>query len=184
MPSARRRPAAEAAAHAILIVYTIIALAPVILVAMNSFKSRAAIFGEPLVPPGSETFSLIGYKTVFARGDFLLYFQNSLIVTLVSLALIVVFGAMAAFALSEYRFPFNRLIGLYMAIGIMIPVRLGTVALLKLMVAAGLANTLTALILVYTAQDCRWRSMFSRNSCARCPTISKTQRGSMGCRNM
>jgi raffinose/stachyose/melibiose transport system permease protein len=39
----------------------------------------------------------------------------------------------------------------------MIPIRLGTVAILQLMVAGGLVNTLTALILVYTAQGCRWR---------------------------
>jgi raffinose/stachyose/melibiose transport system permease protein len=149
--SARRNLSAEAAAHAILILYTIIALAPVILVVMNSFKSKAAIFGAPLVPPGLDTFSVIGYKTVFARGNFALYFENSLIVTIVSLVLIVIFGAMAAFALSEYRFKLNRLTGLYMAIGIMIPIRLGTVAILKIMVGLGLANTLLSLILVYTA---------------------------------
>jgi raffinose/stachyose/melibiose transport system permease protein len=59
---------------------------------------------------------------------------------------------MAAFALSEYRFRGNALVGLYMAIGIMIPIRLGTVAILQGMVASGLVNTLTALVLVYTAQ--------------------------------
>lgn len=42
--------------------------------------------------------------------------------------------------------------GLYLPLGIMIPIRLGTVAILQLMVASGLVNTLTALILVYTAQ--------------------------------
>jgi raffinose/stachyose/melibiose transport system permease protein len=42
--------------------------------------------------------------------------------------------------------------GLYLALGIMIPIRLGTVAILQLMVASGLVNTLLALILVYTAQ--------------------------------
>lgn len=152
MRSARRNRLAEIAAHAVLILYTIIALAPVILVTMNSFKSKAAIFGAPLVPPGPDTFSAIGYHTVFARGNFALYFENSLIVTIVSLALIVVFGAMSAFALSEYRFKLNRLTALYMAIGIMIPIRLGTVAILKIMVGLGLANTLLALILVYTAQ--------------------------------
>ena len=46
----------------------------------------------------------------------------------------------------------NALMGLYLALGIMIPIRLGTVAILQLMVASGLVNTLTALILVYTAQ--------------------------------
>ena len=139
-------------AHAILIAYTVIALFPVVLVIINSFKSRQAIFREPMMPPTAGTFDLIGYVTVMKQGDFLLYFQNSLIVTVVSLFLVLLFGAMAAFALSEYRFRGNALMGLYLALGIMIPIRLGTVAILQLMVKSGLVNTLTALVLVYTAQ--------------------------------
>ncbi|GAB1582932.1 carbohydrate ABC transporter permease [Phyllobacterium phragmitis] len=140
------------AAHAILIAYTVIALFPVVVVLINSFKSRNAIFRTPLQPPTPETFSLIGYETVLNQGNFFLYFQNSLIVTVVSIALVLIFGAMAAFALSEYRFRGNTLMGLYLALGIMIPIRLGTVSILELMVASGLVNTLTSLILVYTAQ--------------------------------
>jgi len=102
--------------------------------------------------PTPSTFSLVGYQTVLGQGDFATYFQNSFVVTIVSILLVLLFGAMAAFALSEYRFRGNTLLGLYMAIGIMIPIRLGTVAILQGMVAAGLVNTLTALVLVYTAQ--------------------------------
>lgn len=140
------------AVHAALIAYTLVALFPVFLTIANSFKSRNAIFREPLAIPTPETFSLIGYETVLKQGDFVGYFQNSIIVTVVSIALVLLFGAMAAFALSEYRFRGNTLMGLYLALGIMIPIRLGTVAILQGMVAADLVNTLTALILVYTAQ--------------------------------
>jgi len=140
------------AAHAVLLLYTLIALFPVFVIVVNSFKSRRAIFAEPLAFPTPETFSLIGYQTVTRQGDFILYFQNSLIVTVASLFCVLLFGAMAAFALSEYRFRGATLMGLYLALGIMIPIRLGTVAILQLMVASGLVNTLTALILVYTAQ--------------------------------
>ena len=140
------------AAHAILLTYTVIALFPVIIIVINSFKSRDAIFRSPLSFPTSETFSLIGYDTVMKQGDFFHYFFNSLTVTTLSLAFVCLFGAMAAFALSEYRFKGNMLMGLYLALGIMIPIRLGTVAILQLMVASHLVNTLTALILVYTAQ--------------------------------
>jgi raffinose/stachyose/melibiose transport system permease protein len=94
----------------------------------------------------------VGYQTVMKQGDFFLYFQNSFIVTVGSLTLILLFGAMAAFALSEYRFRGNMLMGLYLALGIMIPIRIGTVAILEMMVSTGLVNTLWALILVYTAQ--------------------------------
>ncbi len=140
-----------ALAHAALIAYTIIALFPVVIILINSFKTRKAIFRHPLQPPTPDTFSLIGYETVLKQGDYLHYFQNSLIVTVGSLFFILLFGAMAAFALSEYRFRGNTLMGLYLAIGIMIPIRLGTVAILQFMVATGLVNTLAALILVYTA---------------------------------
>lgn len=152
MNSAHRSLFRSIAAHGILITYTIIALFPVFVILINSFKSRKAIFREPLALPNQDSFSLIGYETVFKQGDFLLYFQNSLIVTLVSLFCVLLFGAMAAFALSEYRFRGNSLMALYLALGIMIPIRLGTVAILQLMVSTGLVNTRTALILVYTAQ--------------------------------
>jgi raffinose/stachyose/melibiose transport system permease protein len=152
MRSARHSISRTAAAHAILITYTIIALFPVFVIVLNSFKTRAAIFSQPLSLPNTSTFSLAGYETVWNQGNFLLYFQNSVIVTVASLFCVLLFGAMAAFALSEYRFRGNSLVGLYLALGIMIPIRLGTVAILQLIVGAGLVNTLLALILVYTAQ--------------------------------
>jgi raffinose/stachyose/melibiose transport system permease protein len=152
MAQARTSLGRSVAAHAVLITYTLIALFPVFVIVVNSFKSRKAIFSDPLAIPTASTFDLVGYTTVLKQGDFFLYFQNSMIVTVASLFFVLLFGAMAAFALSEYRFRGNMLMGLYLALGIMIPIRLGTVAILELMVASGLVNTLMALILVYTAQ--------------------------------
>lgn len=140
------------AVHLALIAYTAIALGPLLLILLNAFKTRRAIFADPLGFPDARTFTTIGFNAVFNKSEFGLYFGNSLVVTLVSLALIVVIGAMAAWALSEYRFPGNTLIGLYMAIGIMVPIRLGSVSILRMMVELDLVNTLTALVLVYVAQ--------------------------------
>ncbi len=152
MSNARQSRLTTAAAHGVLIAYMLIALFPVGIILINSFKTRRDIFAAPLSLPDADSFSLIGYQTVLKQGDFVLYFQNSMIVTVASLFFILIFGAMAAFALAEYRFPGNRLMGLYLALGIMIPIRIGTVAILELMVQTGLVNTLMALILVYTAQ--------------------------------
>ncbi|WP_340584084.1 carbohydrate ABC transporter permease [Brucella pseudintermedia] len=152
MSKARTSPLRTTLVHAALIFYMLIAVFPVALTLINSFKDRNAIFRTPLQFPTPESFSLIGYETVLKQGSFLTYFQNSTIVTVASIFFVILFGAMAAFSLAEYRFKGNTLMGLYLAIGIMIPIRLGTVALLQGMVAAGLVNTLTALILVYTAQ--------------------------------
>jgi raffinose/stachyose/melibiose transport system permease protein len=138
--------------HAALLTYTAIALFPIFLVIVNSFKARKAIFREPLALPNPDTFSLEGYITVWERSGFPIYFRNSLTVTVVSIICILLFGSMAAYALSEYKFRGNTLLGLYLALGIMIPIRLGTVGILRLVVAMGLVNNLMALILVYIAQ--------------------------------
>jgi len=138
--------------HIFLVFYSLIALFPIFLIIMNSFKERKAIFKTPYFFPTAETFSLKGYETLFDRARFEIYFLNSTIVVVVSMVLILLFGAMAAYALAEYDFPGNPLLGLYLSIGIMIPIRLGSVGILKLIVKLGLINTLTALILVYVAQ--------------------------------
>lgn len=148
----RKKPRASIAGiHIALIIYTMVAMGPLLMIVMNSLKSRRAIFDSPFALPTSETFSLKGYETVFERAAFERYFFNSMVLTVVTVVAVVLFGAMAAHALAEYRFPGNTLMGLYLAVGVMIPIRLGTVSILKLMVNLNLVNTLFALILVYTA---------------------------------
>jgi raffinose/stachyose/melibiose transport system permease protein len=140
------------AVHAVLIAYCALAAGPILLVVMNSFKARNAIFGSPVSPPTPDTFSLIGYAKVLRAAHVGGYFANSMIVTLVSMALVLLFGAMAAWALTEYRFRGSTILALFLSIGIMVPIRLGSVAILTMMREAGLNDTLTALILVYVAQ--------------------------------
>ncbi len=138
-------------AYLVMIGFATLALFPVVLTFFNAFKTRRAIFTSPLMPPTPATFSTVGFETVFERTNFGWYMVNSLVVTLVSMALILLLGSMAAWALSEYNFRGNTVLGLYLALGIMIPIRLGTVSILRLVVGLGLINSLTALILVYTA---------------------------------
>ena len=137
--------------HAVLLFYTFLALGPILLIISNSLKSRKAIFDDAFSMPSPSTFDLAGYDTVLSGSNFDVYFRNSFIVTVVSVILVVLLSSMAAFALTEYDFRGNTLLSLYLAIGIMIPIRLGTVSILKLMVSLNLVNTLWALILVYTA---------------------------------
>jgi raffinose/stachyose/melibiose transport system permease protein len=146
-----RRVAARVGPHVVLIAYTLVACGPIALIIMNSLKTRRAIFGEPFAPPTAGTVDVVGYETVFTRGSFGLYFFNSFVVTVGAVFLVLLFGAMAAFALAEYDFRGRALLALYLAVGIMIPIRLGTVSILRLLVNMGLVNSLTGLVVVYTA---------------------------------
>ena len=148
-----RRHASAFAVHAILGLYTLLAVLPIVLVVMNSFKARRAIFNTPLRPPLPSNFDPIGYSKVFGDSSLPLYYLNSITVTVGTIFLTLLFGAMAAWSLTEYKFRWNTVLALYLSIGIMVPIRLGSVAIIQLVAEMNLINTLTALILVYTAQN-------------------------------
>jgi raffinose/stachyose/melibiose transport system permease protein len=148
-----KKPASAFAVHAILALYTALALAPIILVIMNSFKAKRAIFNTPLQPPMPWNVDLIGYYKVFGDSSVGTYYLNSITVTVGTIFFTLLFGAMAAWALTEYRFRWNTLLALFLSIGIMVPIRLGSVSIIQLVSDLNLINTLTALVLVYTAQN-------------------------------
>jgi raffinose/stachyose/melibiose transport system permease protein len=147
--------------HLILIPYSFLALFPLAIIITNSFKDRRDLFRHPYSPPVwfsfdegfhvVNMFSTSGYSQVFDRANVFLYFFNSIVVTGLALFLILLTGSMISFALSEYRFRGSRLLSLYMVLGIMIPIRLGTVSLIGITRSLGIYNSLAALILVYSA---------------------------------
>ncbi len=139
--------------HGLLIFFVLLALGPICVVILNSFKTTPAIFGGPFDLPTAATFGVDGYIRVFTRGNFLLNYRNSLIVTVSTIVLTVVLSALAAYGLTEYRLKITPVIAALFVVGIMLPIRLGTVPILKIMITWGLVDTLTALILVYTAMS-------------------------------
>jgi raffinose/stachyose/melibiose transport system permease protein len=138
--------------HIALIAYSILALFPVLLVILNAFKDKLTIFSAPYALPNRQTFTLEGFRTLEATANFPAYFLNSFLVTAGSLLLVILVSSMAAFAIAEYTFRLNTFLALYLSIGIMVPIRLGTIGILQLAVNLDLVNTLWILILVYTAQ--------------------------------
>lgn len=150
------------AGYVVLVLYSLLAVLPILVVILNSFKDRRAIFRTPYALPGLSEFSLgeqllivpgsiSGYEVVTTRTSFLTYYWNSFFVTTTMLILVLAFGSMAAYALSEYEFPGNRLMGLYLAVGIMIPIRLGTVSIIRIMQTLNLQGTIWSLIILYVA---------------------------------
>src|SRR5882724_5286232 len=89
--------------HALLFLFVILAIGPVFIVIINSLKTTPAIFGGPFDLPTARTFSIEGYKRVFTRGNFIINYRNSLIVTVTTIVLTVALSTLAAFALVEYR---------------------------------------------------------------------------------
>lgn len=153
MSAKRSRAFGSIGVHAALLVFVVIAIAPILIVVINSLKTTPAIFASPFALPTSETFSLEGYERVLSRGNFAVNYQNSLIVTIATTLLTVITSTLAAFAIIEYRVRMSMLLAGFFLVGIMLPIRLGTVPILRTMISWGLMDTLLALILVYTAMS-------------------------------
>lgn len=81
----------------VLLALSVLFLVPIIIVIINSFKSRIYISSQPLKLPNAETFvALENYINGVTTSDFFSAFLRSLFITVVSVILIVLFASMAA----------------------------------------------------------------------------------------
>ncbi|MFO1446276.1 carbohydrate ABC transporter permease [Bacillus sp. Bva_UNVM-123] len=94
-------------------------LAPFYLMIVNSLKTKREIFEDTLKPPSTVTFD--NYVQAFVEFDFLRTFANSLIITIISVALIIIFSAMGAYALSRAKSRISTIIFFVFVAAMLIP---------------------------------------------------------------
>ena len=135
--------------HLSLLFFAILAIGPIFVIIINSFKTMEGIFTGPLKIPNSETFTLDGFKRAIGQGNFVRNYGNSTIVTLGATLLTVICSCLAAYGITEYTTKLSKMIAGLFTIGIMLPVTLGTIVIIKMMVRFNLLNTHISLILVY-----------------------------------
>jgi ABC-type glycerol-3-phosphate transport system permease component len=90
--------------------------------------------------------------TAWTSGAMANYFLNSLIVVVAAVALLLVLGSMAGFALSHLRFRGSRALFLGILAALFIPFQVIMVPLARTMADAGLIDTYPGLVLAYVAQ--------------------------------
>ncbi len=95
--------------------------------------------------------TLENFRSVIFASDFMAYFRNSVIVSLVSAAFTTVIAAAAGYAFSRFRFPGKYLVVVLLLVTQMFPLLMIIAPIYKIVAALGLLNTLTSLIVVYTA---------------------------------
>jgi raffinose/stachyose/melibiose transport system permease protein len=144
-----RRRISQFFVYLVLTIWAAIALFPIWTLIINSFKPQKEIFSNPFGLP--QNFTIDGYKAVWEKGNFDIYFLNTLYVTLISLSLIILFGSMAAYALAKWNSKTSTFLYVFFIAGLMIPIRLGTIDLVRLMKFLSLQDTIWSLIPVYVA---------------------------------
>ncbi|MBN2617827.1 MAG: carbohydrate ABC transporter permease [Spirochaetales bacterium] len=132
-----------------MIIYSLSIIMPLFIMIMTSFKSNAEIFNNPLGLPAS--FKFDSYIRLFEKANYGQYFSNSVFVTIISLAIAITISAFASYALSKYQFKIQKFIYGYFIIGLIVPIKLGTIDIMKTMLSLNIYDTLASLIIVYIA---------------------------------
>ncbi|HVQ88252.1 MAG TPA: carbohydrate ABC transporter permease [Actinomycetes bacterium] len=133
--------------YVVMTAFSLIYLVPLVWMVLSSFKSQQEIFGSPWSLPTSIDFSVLG--RAWKEGGLGTYVINSIIVTTVSVFAILLFGAMAAFALSRLNFRLRGFFLVFLALGLLLPVQSYFIAQSSLLDRLHITDTRWALIIPY-----------------------------------
>src|SRR5580658_5810087 len=87
--------------HVVLVAYSAFAMGPILVTLFASLKSEPSFFSSPASFPTH--FYFANYSQAWAQGDLLPAFVNSVVVTVSSVLVSLLFGAMAAYAVVRLR---------------------------------------------------------------------------------
>lgn len=135
-------------AYVILIFCSLISFVPTIYMADLSFRNPVDSF-SPVLISAHPTFS--NYRTVFSNPGFFRYFENSLIVSLATVFLTLLFVVLAAFGLTRLHIYGENLIFYAVISGLMVPLASLIVPLTVLLKTGDLLNNYLGLIGPFTA---------------------------------
>ncbi|CAN5739124.1 carbohydrate ABC transporter permease [soil metagenome] len=135
--------------HAVLTVWSIIVVAPLLWTVLSSFKTTREIFGSPFSLP--ENWNFDNYVSAWSQEGFGGYFRNTVVIVGCALLIVMTLGAMCAYVLARFTFPGNRFIYYLMLAGLTFPVFLAIVPLFLLMRDLHLLSRQPGLVLAYVA---------------------------------
>lgn len=135
--------------YIVLSLWTLIVMFPIWTMVINSFKFKLGIYKDPFGLPSKWNFG--SYATVFGDSDFLIYFKNSLVVTVGAIICILLFGALASYSMANWKHKISRWVHLFFIAGLMVPLRIGSINLLQIIKSLNLLNTYYSLFPIYIA---------------------------------
>lgn len=133
----------------VLFIITVLFLSPIIYMVLNSFKPYSQMLKSPWALP--ESFFLENYIKAFSQMEFFQSLGNSMIITGVSVFLIVILGALAAYPITRFSNRLTKFLSIYFLVGYMVPTQVLIVQIFSVMKKLSLINTKVGLILVYAS---------------------------------
>ena len=135
--------------YAFLAFWSIVVIFPMVWVIVSAFKSDAEIFMSPWMPPAELMWD--NFVRAWSKANIGLYLLNTMTVNLPAIFFTLLFSAMAAYVLSRFDFPGNRIVFYAFLGGMLFPIFLALVPLFFLLNSLHILNSHFGLILVYIA---------------------------------
>src|SRR5512144_2249737 len=135
-----------------LVFYVVFLLFPFYWMSIVSFKPTNDLFDLKFNPFWIQKFTLENYTYMFRETSFTEWLKNTLIVSVVSIAISLTCSIFAGYALARLRFPGSNFLGVGIFLAYLVPPTLLFLPLAQVIAALGLYNTYWALILTYPTQ--------------------------------
>lgn len=135
--------------YALLLFTILISIFPIIWVFMSAFKTNAQILSNPYALPTSINFEAFSY--IFSKYNFVKYFTNSLLISVSSTLVALIFFAMGSYVLAKYEFPGKNLIFVLYTITLLVPAQAKAQPLFSLVMRLGLYDNIWGVALVYVS---------------------------------
>lgn len=129
--------------------FALSSLSPFLWILLSSLKTNSEIYGKPFGLPSVYVFE--NYITAWNNANIGVNLFNSLLVSFSAVAIVILFGSMAAYILARVKS--SMFLYTYFTLGIMVPVHTILIPTFILMKDFGLNNTREGLIILYAVSN-------------------------------
>ncbi|MDE5780003.1 MAG: sugar ABC transporter permease [Lachnospiraceae bacterium] len=133
-----------------LLLVTFIVLYPIVFVISAAFAPGNTATGLSIVP-FSDGFTFEHFTYLFSETNFMLWFENTLIIAICTCILSVIICSLAAYVFSRFRFALKKSMLMSLLILQIFPSFVGMIAIYVIINRMGAYNQLWGLVLVYVA---------------------------------
>ena len=146
----KQKKAGNVIKMAVLVLIAVTQLFPLYWLITFSLKSNTEIFGDNIVGL-PQSWRFINYKTALSDGGILRYFLNSVFYSAVTVAVVALLTAMAAYGIARMNWKLKGAAFGIFTLGIMIPAQAALLPLFQIMDKTGLKGGYLGLLIPYIA---------------------------------
>lgn len=126
--------------YAVLIIWALTTIYPILWVIMNSFKDKRQIMSDAFSLPLGKLFTMNNYTEAFGKLSIVNAYKNSIIISGTVAVVVILFAGMASFALVRYQMKLNNFLYSVVIAAMMFPVFSTIIPVFRMELGWGIAG--------------------------------------------